>query len=458
MKKVLFGSLNTFSRKERGIKGAKPIMREAPKFIMSHKNKNLAVGIFIDGDFIPSYNGAKNRIHYLSRYLQKIGVKVVIFYGYRGWADLKLISQEPFKTYIFPIDRYYNDLNFLANLIRKENINIIQFCDLESTLSQGIKLSQNTGAYLVSELHYVVSRLAKNLGTPPKRVQLIRQLEVATGKVVDHVICLSTNDNLELREKMHIVSSRISTIPSGVDLREIKYRGPNFKTKTALFLGNLYFEPNADAVRLINRYIYPTLNQQGFRVLIVGDYPSELRRQFQAPNFIFTGSVPNLDDIFYKTTVALAPVREGTGLRIKILNYLGAGLPVVATSAAASGMSNTKSMIIENNFKKYPKIIFDLVDNPNYALHLAISSRKLIERDFDWLIIARRTAEVYRNIISQKIKKKSRFTNLGTNLTIGKPDWLEEFERKKRFKKSPSQIYGNFSYGVIDRGKIKIIK
>jgi len=425
---------------------------------MSHKSKSLAVGIFIDGDFIPSYNGAKNRVHYLSRYLQRIGVKVVIFYCYRGWADLKLISQEPFKTYIFPIDRYYNDLNFLANLIKKESINIIQFCDLESTLSQGIKLSQNTGAYLVSELHYVVSKLAKNLGNPPKRVQSIRQLELATGKIADHIICLSANDSLELRKKMHIVSSRISTIPSGVDLKEIKYRGPNFKAKTALFLGNLYFEPNADAVRLISRYIYPALNQKGFRILIVGDCPPELKRQFQAPNFIFTGSVPNLDEIFRETTVALSPVREGTGLRIKILNYLGAGLPVIATSAAASGMSNTKSIIIENNFKKYPKIIFDLFNNPNHALRLAISSRKIIERNFDWLIIARRTAEAYKNIISLKIKKKPRFADLGENLTIGKPDWLEEFERKGRFKKLSSKIHGNFSHGIINRGEIRIIK
>ncbi|MEK7537220.1 MAG: glycosyltransferase family 4 protein [Patescibacteria group bacterium] len=421
-------------------------------------NHDLSVGIFIGGDFIPSYAGATNQMHYLSRYLQKAGVKVVIFHGYRGWTDLRLIAQEPFKTYIFPIDRYYGDLDFLANLIRKENLHIIQFNDLEPIISQGIKLSQATGAYIVSESYYVVSNLAKSIGASVSRIRSIQKLEAITGSIVDHVICLSKDDKPKLRSAMKISDDRISVVPSGVDLKEIKYWGPNFDSKTVLFLGNLYFEPNADAVRSIHTDILPALRQKGFRFLVVGDCPPMLKRKYESRDFKFTGPVRDLNVVFRQATVALAPIQESTGLCIKILNYLGAGLPVISTSQAASGISNIKHMVIENDLRKYAGIVGNLTKNRRSTVRRSIAARRFIENNFDWQKVASRTASVYRKVLNQQAKDKSRFISLLSEFNIGKPAWLEEAEKKGRFANSKSLIKDRFSYGIIQRGRIRIIK
>lgn len=421
-------------------------------------NNFPSIGIFIGGDFIPSYAGATNRMHYLSRHLQQIGAKVIIFHGYRGWTNLRLIAQESFKTYIFPIDRYYKDTDFLANLIRREGIRIVQFNDLEPIISQGIKLSQATGAYIVSESHYVVSNLAKSIGVSASRIRSIRKLEAAAGCVVDHVICLSKNDKSELRDKMKVPDSRISVVPSGVDLEEIKYWGPNFDAKVVLFLGNLYFEPNAQAVQAIHTYMLPALRQEGFRFLIVGDCPPAFKRKYGSHNFRFTGPIRDLNVVLRQATVALAPVREGTGLSIKILNYLCAGLPVISTSKAALGIRNTRHMIIENDFRKYAGIISGLLKDQSKTIRRSIVARRFIEKDFNWQKIAFRVASVYRRILSQPVKNKSKFINPFSRLRIGQPAWLEEAERKGRFAKFKSVIKGRFSYGIIQRGKIRIIR
>lgn len=426
--------------------------------ILRVKLPKISVGIFVGGDFIPSYAGATNRMHYLSRHLQQIGVKVIVFHGYRGWTDLRLIAQEPFKTYIFPIDRYYNDISFLANLIRKEKLRIIQFNDLEPIISQGTKLSQATGAYIVSESHYIVSRLAKSIGASASRIRSIRKLEAAAGCAVDHVVCLSENDRPELRNKMRISNNRISVVPSGVDLREIKYWGPNFSSKTVLFLGNLYFEPNAHAVRAIHAYILPSLQQEGFKFLIVGDCPPAFKRKYESYNFRFTGPIRDLNVIFRQATVAVAPILGGTGLRIKILNYLGAGLPVISTSIAALGIRNTRHMIIENDFRKYAGLIKSLLKNRSKTIRHSIAARRSIESDFDWQKMAFRVASVYRKILSRPVKDKSKFINLLSMLRIGQPAWLEEAERKGRFIKLQSAIKGKFSYGIIQRGNIRVIR
>jgi hypothetical protein len=135
--------------------------------------RKIKVGIFVDGDFIPSYDGASNRFHYLSRYLARNGVEIIIFHGYREWSDISLIKKEPFKTYIFPIEHYYNNLELIASIIRKESIDIIQFDNLEPILLQGIRLAELTGVKLVSEMHYVVRNLAKKLGAGQSRIKEI---------------------------------------------------------------------------------------------------------------------------------------------------------------------------------------------------------------------------------------------------------------------------------------------
>jgi len=421
------------------------------------KNK-ISVGIFIGGDFIPSYAGATNRMHYLSRYLQRSGVKVVVFHGYRGWTDLQLIAQEPFKTYIFPINKYYNDLDVLANLIRKENIQIIQFNDLEPIISQGIKLSHSTGTYLISELHYVVSDLTKSLGASTGRINSIEKLENVVGKIVDYIICLSDGDKLKIEKKMKISSNKITAVSSGVDLQEIKYWGPNFNTKTILFLGNLYFEPNANAVESIYRNLFFKLQSNGFKFIIVGDCPAILKKKYEHQDFHFTGPVRDLNIIFKQTTIALAPIQENTGMSIKILNYLAAGLPVIATSNAVSGMNDIKNLIIENDIQKYVDIIHDLIINKKNTIELSIAARQFIEKDFDWLKIASRTISIYNKILSRPTRDKSKFINLISTLHLGQPTWLEEAERKGRFANLKSIIKGKFSYGIIQHGKIKIIK
>ncbi|OHB17367.1 MAG: hypothetical protein A2913_00930 [Parcubacteria group bacterium RIFCSPLOWO2_01_FULL_40_65] len=425
---------------------------------MCSKLKEISVGIFIGGDFIPSYAGATNRMQYLSRYLQRAGVKIVIFHGYRGWTDLQLIAREPFKTYIFPINRYYRDLDFLASLIRKENIHIIQFNDLEPIISQGVKLSQATGAYIVDESYYVVSDLAKSIGASDNRVHSIKKIEATAGSVIDHIICLSNNDKPKLQSTMRVFDNRVSVVPSGVDLKENKYWGPNFDAKTVLFLGNLYFEPNADAVRSIYRHVFPALKQEGFRFLMVGDCPPVLKRKYESRDFHFTGPVRDLNVVFQQTTAALAPIQESTGLRIKILNYLAAGLPVIATSQAVSGISNTKHIIVENDVRRYADIIRDLLKNRKTSTQRSIAARRFIEKNFDWHKIALTVASVYKKILKRPVKNKLKFINLISKFHLGQPAWLEEAERKGRFTNLRTVIKGKFSYGVIQRGKIRIIR
>jgi glycosyltransferase involved in cell wall biosynthesis len=422
-------------------------------------NKKLKVGIFIDGGFIPSYDGATNRFQYLSRHLQKNGVDVVIFYCYRGWSNIELIKKEPFKTYLLSIDNYYNNLSLLASLIKKEGIGIIQFNDLEPILSYGIKLSNMTKTHLVAEMHYVVSNLAKSLGSSSEDIKNIKSYEKIVGGAIDHLICLSGDDKPTLLDNMDITDDKVSVIPSGVDVDNTKFYGPNFNEKTILFLGNLFFEPNVKALDNIYKYIYPKLDNFGFKFLIVGDCPKEIRNKYKGSNFEFTGTILDLNNVFKKSTIALSPVIEGTGMRIKTLNYLSAGLPVITTSISASGFNDKNVLIIEDDFNKYSDIIIDLINNKKSTLELSKNSRNLMEKKFNWDTIAKQTKATYEKILNNEIRYRGLSEKELMSLDLNKePVWLEETRSKGRFADWPYALDDDFTYALIENNKINVIK
>lgn len=422
-----------------------------------HMNKRIKVGIFVDGDFIPSYDGAANRFHFLSRYIQEVtDIEIIIFHGYRGWSDIKLIKKEPFKTYIFPIKSYYQDLNLLASIIKQEGIEIIQFDNLEPILLQGIILSQLTNTYLVSEMHYAVRNLAKSLGASPKRITTIKRMERVVGNTVDHLICLSRDDKSFLKKNMGLSDSRISVVPSGVDLDNARFWGPNFRRKTILFLGNLFFEPNIEAVEFICKDVATHL--RNFRFLIVGDCPEEISHRYKKANIKFTGTVTDLNLVFRESTIALAPIQERTGLRIKLLNYLAAGIPIIATSAAVSGFKNRRVFVIENNLSRYVKRILALFKARNEAMRLAKNGRRMIEEQFDWVGIARQTEKVYKRILKTDRKPKDKYLKKISRFKIKEPVWLEEAKHKGRFANRRSSLEKGFKYAVINMGRLHIFR
>ena len=416
----------------------------------------MKIGIFVDGDFIPSFDGASNRFHYLSRYLQKSGVEVVVFHGYRRWSDIELIKKEPFKTYCMSIDSYYNDLNFISSLINKEGVDLIQFDNLEPILIQGAKIAAQTNTHLVSDMHYCVSDLAKDLGATRTRIQQVRKAEELTGKFVDHVICINEVDAKKLVTLMSLQKNMISVVPSGIDLVEIECRD-RAKASDIIFLGNLFFEPNEQAVRKIHRFIYPILSEMGYKFSIIGDYPESLKEELGNSNdFVFQGTISNLNQEFSKALVALAPIDGGTGMRVKILNYMGAGIPTIASSKAMSGLSDVKDIIVEDDINKYPDLIAMLANNRQKAAVISRSLRTQAESFYGWDSIASRVKDIYKEVLNKPIINKTASLHLLSGVNAKEPVWLEEAVQKKRFYAKYPEISDDCI--LIQGGKVNFIR
>jgi glycosyltransferase involved in cell wall biosynthesis/thymidylate kinase len=411
--------------------------------------KKIKVGIFVEGRFLPSYDGASNRFHYLSRFLQlSQEVDIVIFHCHRGYTDIKLVKDEPFVTYLISEENYYNNLELLATIIQKEQIDILQFNDLEPILYQGIRLSKMTDTKLIYEIHYDPVLLAKTLGEKAEIINNIIKIQGEVGKNIDYAICLSSDDKNDLIENLRIKQSEFEVIPSGVDLNENKYHIPNLKSKTIVFLGNLYFKPNEDAIRILKKNVYPKLSDQGFSFILAGDYPKKIKEELGKKNFDFIGPVGDLNLLFAKAGVCVAPIFEGTGIRIKFLNFMSGGIPILTTQIATNGFTDKDNFFIEDNVERYAEKIIDLFQSKK-LIEISKKNRKFIEQNYSWQKIAGRVIKAYEEILNKDIKTKTAGIEI-----LNKPAWLSEAIRKNRYKVI-QKLPPNFSFSKVSNGNIE---
>ncbi len=407
----------------------------------NQRNK-IRVGIFVEGRFLPSFDGATNRFHYLSRFLQLSGkVDVVIFHCHREWSDISLIKKEPFQTYLLSPYVYYNNLELISTLIQKENISILQFNDFEPILYQGTNLSRLTNCKIINEVHYDIGAISMALGMN-NSYKKIKSIEKKITKNIDHTILLSKDDKPGIQKRLKIKERNLSIIPSGIDSDEIKYNVPKIKNKRIVFLGNLFFQPNEDAVRTIKNKIYPKIVKEGYSFLIAGEYPTKLREELEETHFKFTGPYTNLNNFFKQASICIAPIFEGTGMRIKFLNFLAAGIPILTTSIATQGFPNKNYFLIENNVERYGERIVNLFNNPQKILKISRDGREYVKEKFRWENISLDVARIYKKVSLQKPKSKNVIEKKSKKL----PLWLTEAINKGRYRRAPSKMSENFSY------------
>jgi glycosyltransferase involved in cell wall biosynthesis len=154
-----------------------------------------------------------------------------------------------------------------------------------------------------------------------------------------HVIAVSEHD----RELMSawVDASRITVVPTGVDLRLYRPAAPPSKSSPlVMFVGAMDWEPNIDAAEHFCRNIWPTVLAEGLgaRFRLVGRNPNQRVLNLASDSVEVTGSVPSVVEHLHEAAVVVVPLRIGGGTRLKIYEAMATGRAVVSTSVGAEGL------------------------------------------------------------------------------------------------------------------------
>ena len=277
-----------------------------------------------------------------------------------------------------------------------------------SLYARDLARDQSNRCRLILNTHELGSvprqRRAAAAKTPFQRWWFIQEadrwihLQVRAGDWVDSLLCVTEEDRL-LLEAMG--GKNLLTVPLGMDLENIKpdrHPSPNF---TCLFVGSFNHRPNVLAADLLLRQIWPLVKKKmpEAELILAGRGSRKHLEQFAGPNdgVTATGFVEDLTPLFRTSTLFVAPLPEGGGIKIKILEAMARGIPVVTTAVGAEGITtiNDDTMVITDPNEGFAEAIVQAFNDPE-TKNRALRARGHMEKNFGWKAIAEKLECIYR--------------------------------------------------------------
>ncbi len=220
----------------------------------------------------------------------------------------------------------------------------------------------------------------------------MKREEIEAWGRFDGVAFTSDDDLAEARGLLP--SIRGAVVPNAVD---VEYFAPGADLpppdrRTVLFFGTLDYFPNQDGIRFFMRKVWPALarSRPNARLKLVGPRPTPEVLSWRGPRVEVTGLVEDLRPHLAAASVIVVPLRVGGGTRLKILEALAMGRPVVSTTIGAEGLCVTheRELLIADDPSAFVAQVERVLDDPALGAHLGAGGRSLVERRYSWLASA----------------------------------------------------------------------
>ena len=194
----------------------------------------------------------------------------------------------------------------------------------------------------------------------------------------------------------------VRVIPLGIDL-PVEPLDPLGSEEAIVFVGNFIHPPNADAALHLLRDILPRvrLRHPGLKTYVVGDQPPPELRPFALEGVVVTGRVDRVEPYLDRAALAVAPLRTGGGMRMKVLETLAAGKALVATPRAVAGLSvrDREHVFLAEGADAFADAIASLLAEPGRRGELARNARAWARQQHDWESVTLEYERVYASLL-----------------------------------------------------------
>lgn len=199
-------------------------------------------------------------------------------------------------------------------------------------------------------------------------------------------------------------AAEVVVVPNGVDVD--RYRPPQSSSAAPpdggpvlLYVGHFGYRPNVVAAMELATEVLPRVRRvvaDARLELVGGDPPPELRA-LASPHVTVTGPVADTRPHLAGAAVAVVPLRAGGGTRLKILEAMAAGVPVVSTPLGATGLGavNRRELLLAETPADLADATLRLLADRACATGLVAHARALVEARYSWQVVARPLIELH---------------------------------------------------------------
>ena len=212
-----------------------------------------------------------------------------------------------------------------------------------------------------------------------------------------------TTDEDQQQMQAFYPDGNITIIPNGVDLAEFSYRQADPGQHHLIFCGGMDYFVNIDAACLLGLEILPRLQEKypDTTLTLVGSKPApKVLALAERPGITVTGRVPSMVEYLHQATVCVVPLLTGFGMKIKTLEAMAAGVPVVGSDRGLEGLqvdgANVPLRALRaNSVTEYVEAVTRLFENPQLRAELSKNARSMIEQNYTW----ERAGELYEQVL-----------------------------------------------------------
>jgi glycosyltransferase involved in cell wall biosynthesis len=215
---------------------------------------------------------------------------------------------------------------------------------------------------------------------------LMRQYENKTWPAFDLRITVSRLDQAEMDSRCP--DGRTIVAENGVNINEIRLLPVN-RSKKILFVGTMNYFPNVDGADFMAQSIMPHVwhLDPDIRLCIAGkNIPPHIRDLGADPRIEIITDFPDIHVVAADCCLSVVPLRFGGGTRIKILEALALGLPVVSTAKGCEGLAveDGRHLMIRDDAEAFAAAVKMVVSDHALSDSLRQNGRILVEAGYDW--------------------------------------------------------------------------
>ena len=193
---------------------------------------------------------------------------------------------------------------------------------------------------------------------------------------------------------------QVAIIPNCLNLDEYQGFRVDKKPNTLIFSGPFKYRVNYDAMLWFVGEVFPLILEQipDTQLIITGDHANLPMPSTQ--NITLSGYVDDIKSLIASCSISIAPLLSGGGTRLKILEAMALGTPVVATSKGAEGLDARSGdhLLVADSAHEFAESVIKLLKDGGESQKLISNAQQLVRRDYDWTAVFAVYLEMVENI------------------------------------------------------------
>ncbi|MEO6304063.1 MAG: glycosyltransferase family 4 protein [Bacteroidia bacterium] len=308
---------------------------------------------------------------------------------------------------------YFSDFdNKLIDTLKKNTFDIIQLEGVFMAVYIAT-IKKYSKARIVLRAHNIEHKIWERHLNNSKKSILNKYLSIQNDRLkkfeekilneVDAIVPITDHDK-KLFEQMGFKKDIFTCITGvNVDIYQTKQNLP-VKPKTIFYFGSMDWLPNQEAVKWFLENCWPTINKAvpDSKFVIAGRGMPQSFKQLNLPNVLTIENVKDGKTFFEQHQIMVVPLLSGSGLRIKIIEGMAHGKPIVSTSIGAEGIycDPKKDLIIADKPEDFSNAVIELLKNDAKRIELEKNASAFAYKEFDNKKIVSKLVEFYNRLLN----------------------------------------------------------